>query len=105
MTHFQIALITGLAAGVLDVVPMLAKGISGRSCIGAFMLYFFAAIIIFYSDLPYLPWWADGMGVTLMMAIPVITGLVGKDRKATPIILLNALIFGALISVAERYIG
>jgi uncharacterized membrane protein (UPF0136 family) len=45
------------------------------------------------------------MGVTLMMVIPVITGLMGKDRKATPVILLNALIFGALISVAERYIG
>ncbi len=105
MTHFNLALITGLAAGLLDVVPMLARRISGRSCISAFLLYFFAAMIVFYSDLPYLPWWADGMGVTVMMSVPVVLTLVGKDRKSTPVIFLNALILGFLITVAERFIA
>ncbi len=99
------ALIVGVGAGLLDVVPMLARRVSGRSCLSAFLLYFFAAIIVFYSNLPYLPWWADGMAVAMMMAIPVVFTLVGKDKKSTPIILLNALILGVLISVAKHFIA
>lgn len=105
MTHLQLALVTGLVVGVLDVIPMMAGRLSGRSCVAAFVLYFFAAIIVFYSDLPYLPWWADGMAVTLMMTIPMLFSFVGRERRSTPIVLLNALIFGFLISVAERFLG
>jgi hypothetical protein len=102
--HLTVALVTGAVVGVLDVIPMIARHLSGRSCLAAFLLYFFATLVVFYSDLPYLPWWADGMGVTVMMAVPVLLSLVGKDRKSGPIIFLNALILGFLISVAERFI-
>ncbi len=105
MTHLQLALVTGLVVGVLDVIPMMAGRLSGRSCVAAFVLYFFASIIVFYSDLPYLPWWADGMAVTLMMTIPMLFSFVGRERRSTPVVLLNALIFGFLISVAERFLG
>lgn len=105
MTHFTLSLAVGAAAGLLDIIPMIAQKLSARSCISAFCTYFFAAIIIFYSDLPYLPWWADGMGITLMMAIPVVLTFTGKERKATPVILLNALLLGFLIGVAERFLA
>lgn len=105
MTHFTLSLAVGAAAGLLDIIPMIAQKLSARSCISAFCTYFFAAVIIFYSDLPYLPWWADGMGITLMMAIPVVLTFTGKERKATPVILLNALLLGFLIGVAERFLA
>lgn len=105
MTHLQLALATGLGAGILDIIPMLTQRIAARSCFSAFMLYFFAAVIIFYSDMPMLPWWLDGSAVTLMMSIPVMLALVGKDRKSAPIITVNALILGFLISVAERFLA
>ena len=105
MSHLQLALVTGLVVGLLNIFPMMAGRIVGRSCIAAFILYFFASIIVFYSDLPYLPWWADGPGVTLMMTIPMLFSFVGRDRRSTPIVLLNALIFGFLISVSERFLG
>ncbi len=103
--HFTLALITGMVVGVLDMIPMVVKRLSGRLCLSAFLLYFFATLIIFYGNLPYLPWWAEGMGVTLMMAIPVLLSLAGKDRKSGPIIVLNALVLGFLISVAEKFIA
>ena len=43
--------------------------------------------------------------MSLMMALPVVLILTGKDRKAAPVILLNALLLGFLISVAERYLA
>lgn len=105
LDHFTLSLVVGGVAGVLDVIPMIAQKLPFRSSLSAFCTYLFAAVIIFYSDLPYLPWWADGMGVTVMMAIPVVLTFTGKERKAIPIILLNALLLGFLISVAEHYLG
>lgn len=105
MDHFTLSLAVGAVAGALDVIPMIAQRLAFRSCLSAFCTYFFAAVIVFYSDLPYLPWWADGMAVALMMAIPVVLTFTGKDRKAVPMILLNALVLGFLISVAERYLA
>ncbi len=100
----MLSLCVGAAAGLLDVIPMLARRLSLRSCLSAFCTYLFAAVIIFHSNLPYLPWWADGMAVTLMMALPVVLIFTGKERKATPVVLLNALVFGLLIAVAEHFL-
>ncbi len=100
----MLSLCVGAAAGLLDVIPMLARRLSLRSCLSAFCTYLFAAVIIFHSNLPYLPWWADGMAVTLMMALPVVLTFTGKERKATPVVLLNALLFGLLIAVAEHFL-
>ena len=105
MDHFTLSLAVGAVAGALDVIPMIAQRLAFRSCLSAFCTYFFAAVIVFYSDLPYLPWWADGMAVALMMAIPIVLTFTGKERKAVPMILLNALVLGFLISVAERYLA
>ncbi len=100
----MLSLCVGAAAGLLDVIPMLARRLSLRSCLSAFCTYLFAAVIIFHSNLPYLPWWADGMAMTLMMALPVVLTFTGKERKATPVVLLNALVFGLLIAVAEHFL-
>ena len=48
---------------------------------------------------------AGALDIILMMALPVVLILTGKDRKAAPVILLNALLLGFLISVAERYLA
>ncbi|WP_304964004.1 hypothetical protein [uncultured Alistipes sp.] len=105
MTTLTLSLCVGAAAGTLDVIPMLLQRLSLRSCLSAFCTYLFAAVIIFHCNLPYLPWWADGMAVTLMMALPVVLNFVGKERRATPLVLLNAVLLGFLLSVTEHYFG
>ena len=105
MNHFTLSLIVGAVIGVLDIIPMIFQKLPARSCISAFFVYFFATIIVFYSNLPYLPWWAQGMGVTLMLMIPVLFTFSGKERKAIPVVLFNGLLFGFLISAAERYLA
>ena len=72
MDHFTLSLAVGAVAGTLDIIPMIFQRLPLRSCLSAFFIYFFAAVIVFYSNLPYLPWWADGMAVTLMLMIPVL---------------------------------
>ena len=104
MDRFTLSLAVGAAAGALVAIPMIAQKASFRSCSAAFCTYLFAAVITFYSDLPYLPWWADGMVVALMTAIPA--AIVGSGKESRPVpTLLNALLVGFLISVAERYLA
>lgn len=104
MTHFTLSLAVGAVAGVLVVIPMIFQKFSARSCIASFLIYLFAALFVFYGDLPYLPWWADGMGATAMLTIPVLFAASGKEQKSIPLVLFNALLFGFLISLAERYL-
>ena len=104
MDHFTLSLAVGAVAGTLDIIPMIFQRLPLRSCLSAFFIYFFAAVIVFYSDLPYLPWWADGMGVALMVAIPA--AIVGSGKESRPVPTpLNAVLVGFLISVAERYLA
>ena len=70
MDRFTLSLAVGAAAGALVAIPMIAQKASFRSCSAAFCTYLFAAVITFYSDLPYLPWWADGMGVPPFLRPP-----------------------------------
>lgn len=105
MDYITLALISGVVVGVLALIPMLAQRGSTRACISVFLLYFFAAIIVFYGNLPYLPWWADGMGTAVMMTIPLLFTLAGKERKTIPVLLLDALLLGFLISVAKRFLA
>ena len=45
------------------------------------------------------------VGVTLMLMLPVLFTFSGKERKAIPVVLFNALLFGFLISAAEKYLA
>ena len=105
MDYITLALVSGVVVGVLALIPMLAQRGSTRACIAVFLLYFFAAVIVFYGNLPYLPWWGDGMGTTIMMTLPLLFILAGKERKTIPVLLLNALLLGFLISVAKRLLA
>ena len=104
LDHFTLSVVAGAVAGALDVIPMIAQRIAFRSCLSAFCTYLFAGVLIFHSNLPYLPWWADGSATVLMIAVPVMLCLVGKDRKAAPAIFMNAVILGFLISVSKHYL-
>ena len=105
MDRLTLSLCVGLVAGLIVVIPMFMQRASARSCIAFYLIYQFAAVIIFYGSLPRLPWWADGMGVTLMMTLPVILGFTGKESRNIPLTLVNAVLLGFLISVAEHYIA
>ena len=81
MTHFTLSLATGAVAGALVVIPMIFQRCSARSCIASFLIYLFAAVMVFYGDLPYLPWWADGMGITVMLTLPTLFAATGKGQR------------------------
>ena len=96
MDHVTLSLAVGAVAGALVAIPMIFQRSSARSC--------FSAVLVFHGRLPYLPWWAQGMAVVMMLTVPLLFAFSGKERKAIPVVVFNALLFGFLISAAERYL-
>ena len=96
----------GAVAGALVAIPMIFQRVVGHGhCfVGLLRLPLRGSPRRSTADLPYLPWWAQGMAVVMMLTVPLLFAFSGKERKAIPVVVFNALLFGFLISAAERYL-
>ena len=103
MNTFLLSILIGIAAGVIDIIPMIIQKLDKRATISAFLQYFFVSIIIVNIDLPYIVWWLQGGLISVSLALPVVVLVSGQDRKAVPIILTMAAILGTLIAVAGHF--
>ncbi len=105
MNNLLIAVIIGLGAGLIDVIPMIIQKLDKTSCISAFIHYFILGLII-----PYVNWdldpWFKGMIISLLMALPVIVIVSSKDKKAIIPMIIFSLVLGAGIGIAgAKFIG
>jgi len=100
MNTILISIAIGIAAGLLDILPMVLQKQDRRAIISAFLQYFFVAIIIVNIDLFGLVWWIKGGLIALALALPIVVIVAEKDKKAAPIICGMAVVLGTLISAA-----
>jgi len=99
MNNFLIAILIGLAAGIIDVVPMIIRKLDSESSLSAFVHYFVLGLII-----PFVRWnlppWLSGICISLLMALPVMIIVYRKDRKAILPMVLFSILLGAGIGLA-----
>ena len=100
MENLFLSMVIGLAAGIIDIIPMIARKMERRAIVSAFLQYFFVSVVIVNIDLPGLPWWIEGSLISLALAAPVIVIVAGEDKKAAPVIAAMAIILGGLIGIA-----
>lgn len=105
MNNLVIALIIGLAAGTIDVIPMLIQKLEKRANISAFIHYFALGVIIPFVDWGIAPW-LKGIIISLLIAIPTIIIVYPKDKKAIIPMFVFSIILGAAIGFAgAKFIG
>lgn len=80
MKQFLIPLMIGIAAGVIDVLPMVKMKLDKHSIGSAFVFYLVLPFVILNIDLFGVVWWLKGGIVGLALALPVII-LVAIDEK------------------------
>jgi len=97
-------MVIGVAAGIIDILPMVIQKMNKASIISAFLQYFFISIIIINIELPEIAWWLKGSLISLALALPVVIIVSEQDKKAVPIICTMAIILGALIGIAGHYL-
>lgn len=98
-----ISILIGIAAGTIDIIPMIKQKLSKAACVSAFLQYLFVSIVIINIHLPFL-WFIKGSVVSFALALPIAVLISENDRKASSIILLNSVILGLLISVAGHFL-
>jgi hypothetical protein len=104
MDTLLLSVIIGVAAGTVDIIPMVIQKLDKRATISAFLQYFFVSIIIVNIDLPHVVWWLQGGLISVAFAIPIVLIVVSEDKKAVPIILTMAAILGTVIGIAGHFL-
>ena len=104
MNTLLLSLLIGVAAGIVVVIPMMAKNLPIKSTVSAFLQYIFISVIIVNADIPHIPWWLQGALIALMMAVPISIIINRDERKSIPFILINSVVLGTLIGIAGHYL-
>jgi hypothetical protein len=101
MQKLFIALSIGLAAGILDIIPMLLKKTPMNVWIVPFVHWVVLGVLIAYIKMPF-PAWATGSIVAILTALPtLITYSQTKLQSVLPIAAIS-LVLGAIVGIATQ---
>lgn len=105
MNDFLIAAFIGIAAGIIDVIPMIIMKLEKVANISAFVHYFVLGLII-----PFVNWgisaWLSGMIISFLVSVPVMIIVFPKDKKSLIPMTVFSLVLGAGIGIAgNMFIG
>ncbi len=105
MNDIFIALIIGIVAGIIDVIPMLIQKLDKFTNLSAFTHWVVLGLII-----PFVNWniepWLKGLIIGEMAIIPIIFMVFSNDKKAIiPIIAMSAILGIGVALAGARFIG
>jgi hypothetical protein len=100
MKNIFIALIIGVSAAIIDVVPMIIQRIDKSACISAAVQWIVLGLII-----PYINWdmqaWLKGLLIAELTALPIMVLVFAKDPKS----IIPIIIFSAILGIAVGLAG
>jgi len=105
MSDFYTALLIGIIAGTIDVIPMMIKRLDKCASLSAFIHWIVLGLIIPYVNWAIQPWF-KGTAIALLTAIPIMIIVYPKDKKALIPMVLFSIFLGAGVGLAgAKYIG
>ena len=105
MNDILIALLIGIIAGIIDVIPMLIQKMEKAANLSAFSHWVVLGLII-----PFVSWniapWLKGLIIAELSAIPILFMVAPKDKKAILPITVMSAILGIVVAIAGKaFIG
>ncbi len=99
MHDFMIALLIGVTAGAIDVLPMVLQKMDKTANLSALAHWVVLGLII-----PFVSWdiapWIRGVIIAEISAVPILILIVPEDKKAIIPITIMSAILGAGVAVA-----
>ena len=99
MNKIFVALIIGIIAGTIDVIPMIIQRIDKYACISAFVQWIVLGLII-----PYVNWniqpWLKGLIIAEISALPIMILVFAKEPKSLIPIMVFSAILGILVGIS-----
>ena len=105
MNKILIALVIGIIAGVIDIVPMVIQKMEKPAIYSAFVHWVVLGLII-----PFVSWsiapWLKGLIIAEITAVPILFIVATKDKKAIiPISIMSAILGVAVGLAGAHFIG
>ena len=105
MNEILIALLIGIIAGIIDVVPMIIQKMDKYANLSAFIHWVILGLII-----PFVSWdiapWLKGFIIAEISAVPILLIVVPEDKKAIiPISIMSAILGVGVGIVGAYFIG
>lgn len=104
MNSLLFSVIIGVIIGVVDVIPMMIQKLPRYSIIASFFHFFFVSIVILNINIPHIVWWLEGGIIGLSLMIPMLIHVGHLDKKPLPIITLNSILLGTIVSLLGHYL-
>jgi hypothetical protein len=92
----------GIAAGTIDILPMIKMKIDKYSILSAFLFHLIAPFILYSLETDIIFWLKGGL-VYLLLAIPTIVLVAKDDKKSVPIMCGSSLIIGTIIGAVQHF--
>lgn len=103
MKELLLTLLIGIAAGVIDVLPMIKMKLDKYSEISAFVHYLIAPFIIFNTELFGMAWWLKGGVINLALAVPVVILAAKDDKTSAPPMIVMSVVLGTVIGIVGHF--
>lgn len=104
MSVFLSTLLIGIAAGIIDIIPMIKMKLDKYAIVSAFVFYLNMPFFILNIRLFETIWWLKGGIIGFIMALPIIIIVAKDDKKSIPPIAIMSLVLGTLIGLAGHYL-
>ena len=105
MNNILIALIIGIIAGTIDVIPMIIQKLDKSANLAAFSHWVVLGLIIPFVDWNIDPW-LKGLIIGEIAIIPTLFIVFPKDKKALiPMIIMSAILGVGVAIAGARFIG
>jgi threonine/homoserine efflux transporter RhtA len=104
MQRLTKALILGICAGIIDVVPMIAQGLNRYANTSAFIQWVVMGIVITHIEIG-IKGWMKGLIIAELCAIPIMIIISMEGFSAIiPIILMTAILGSCIGYFGDRYV-
>ncbi len=101
MHKFIKSILLGMAAGIIDVIPMVLQGLSWQANLSALLHWLGVSIIITYATFP-MSGWSSGLLVSMLTGIPIAILATATDPTAWMPILLSSAVLGGLLGLMSE---
>ena len=96
MKKILLSLGLGLAAAVIDVLPMVIRKLDKSYIFSALFVWIALGLIIPSAELIPIGW-LNGLTIALLCVLPVICLVFKLDRAAVPVMLVSAAVLGSAV--------
>ena len=105
MNSILIALLIGIIAGIIDVIPMIIQKLDKHASWSAFVHWIVLGLLIPFVDWNIAPW-LKGLIIGEIGVLPIMILVFPEDKKALlPIVIMSAILGIGVAVAGAKFIG